>query len=70
MHSIYQKCQQKHLESYITFIMISLTLHSTDDNNNKCFLSSKSHYLERLLMDHSTLKTGVMAAENSSLPSH
>ncbi len=48
---------------YFTNILNSATVFNID-NNKKCLLSTKS---ECFLKDHVTLKTGVMASENSVL---
>ncbi len=50
---------------YTSHNILSSTAVFNTDNNKKCFLSSKSLYLK----DHVTLKTGVMTAANSALPS-
>ncbi len=48
-----------------TKILSSTAVFNTD--NKKCFLSTKSAFYNDF---EGTLKTGVMAAENSDLPSH
>ncbi len=48
--------------------LLSSTIVFSIDNNNKCFLSSKSAYLEWFLKDHMT-DGWSNDAENSALPS-
>ncbi len=59
---LFQINAEKNLKILKKCITVSTTVFNID-NNNKCF------YNKLFLKDHVTLKTGVMDAENSTLPS-